>query len=249
MTVPWGDYPDGTFDDDLSGLDGLDEATWRSQKLGTLSGFDDMHAGLKPTIDNAANVPDLVDGQAALETRTDLLDTGYCHLIQSKNWNCPSGGTAKKLPFDVQVGPGKFAVPSANGIRLQKKGLWQASGLILWEKTTYNGITGEPNYLNTAQVLAVHKVSDNSLYTRKHYYYTVLGTVDPTSMAWSHEFVVPDDDAYDVSIWVGYTTGGPTPRKLFGGIQYTKLSVIQQSHSTANIQPGYGDPITEGGPL
>lgn len=49
MTVPGGGFPDGTFDDDLSGLNGLDEATWRaglnSRVIGTAGGSSAPGAG------------------------------------------------------------------------------------------------------------------------------------------------------------------------------------------------------------
>ncbi|KHJ74650.1 fibronectin type III domain-containing protein [Rhodococcus sp. Chr-9] len=38
MTVPGGGYPDGTFDDDLTGLNGLDEATWKQSKFDSAVG-------------------------------------------------------------------------------------------------------------------------------------------------------------------------------------------------------------------
>lgn len=244
--------PDGAYvigstygQDRWQGSNAATEAAIKGQmKTGPLSGFISAQGGFS----GIQHIPDLVDGQTELEDRADLLEgvRGYLHLIQGKNWTVSSGAAAKKLPFETQVGPNQGAIKSNNGIRLLEKGLWRADGLLLWEKTTNNGLTGDPNYIYSAQVLAVHRVSDNTLFTRKHCYRTIGGTVDPESVSWSHEFVVPEDNAYDVSIWVAQSSGAGT-RRLYGGIQYTGLWVTKIDSRIDNIQPGEG--VTEGGPL
>lgn len=251
MTSPGGDTPARM----LNGFGGI--AAWstktraeyeseqRGQITGSLSGIDAFGSAARGAM-NA--VPELRDGQSALEGRTDLLDTGFLHLIQGKNWTCPRGQPARKIPFDTQVGPPKDAVPSDGGARLLKKGLWRADALICWEKATAffgGGATGDPVY--TAAVLAVHRASDNYLLTRKHMYETVLGQIDPTSVFWSHEFVVPTDNTYDVSVWVGQNNSGGRAKKLHGGIQYTGLWVTQLSHSTDHPQPS--ETVSDGGTL
>ncbi|MFD4294130.1 hypothetical protein ACFWQG_13010 [Rhodococcus sp. NPDC058532] len=242
MTVPGGDYPDGTFGDDLSGLDGLNEAAWRQQKLGTLQGFDDSHAGFKPTIDNAAKVPSLVDGQTALEHRADLLEgvVGYCSLVQSKNWSIPGGGSPKKLPFDFQVGPAVGASPSNGGIRMHEKGLWRIDTLITFDRA--------PNFtVNTVAIIGV--VADNSggaVYSQKHFYRTVSGSIDPQAVFFSHTLVIPDDNKYTAYIYVGQTGAG-AGYKAFGGTMYSALSVNKWDNRTINSNaPGT---VPDGGSL
>ncbi|MBM4683853.1 hypothetical protein GS532_07930 [Rhodococcus hoagii] len=65
MTVPWGNYPDGTFDDDLSGLNGLNEASWRAslnaRVIGSSSpgqpGFNGLFGSIVGTIFNTVDDP------------------------------------------------------------------------------------------------------------------------------------------------------------------------------------------------
>ncbi|MBM4508942.1 hypothetical protein GS421_03270 [Rhodococcus hoagii] len=73
MTVPWGNYPDGTFDDDLSGLNGLDEASWRASKLNKVSGFNEAHDRFKAEYISAP----LFNGEVVrLDNRIDEIVVG-----------------------------------------------------------------------------------------------------------------------------------------------------------------------------
>ncbi len=74
MTVPGGSYPDGTFDDDLTGLGGLDEATWKQSKFDAAVGpYNVAQGNFKGEFVSAV----LVNGEIVrLDNRIDALEIG-----------------------------------------------------------------------------------------------------------------------------------------------------------------------------
>ncbi|WP_205915388.1 fibronectin type III domain-containing protein [Prescottella equi] len=97
MTVPWGDYPDGTFDDDLSGLNGIDEASWRASKFNQIDGFNTAHDRFKAEYISAP----LFNGEVVrLDNRIDEIVVGTERAIL---WTFSEYGVWTKHPAAYKV--------------------------------------------------------------------------------------------------------------------------------------------------
>ncbi|MGX6513246.1 fibronectin type III domain-containing protein [Rhodococcus sp. SJ-2] len=88
MTVPGGNFPGGTFDDNLSGLSGLDEASWRAGIISSaLDPYDRSHDGFANTFAGTPFVQHEVD---RLDNRIDEIagDTGttYIATMSTSGW-------------------------------------------------------------------------------------------------------------------------------------------------------------------
>ena len=105
MTVPGGDYPDGAFDDDLSGLSGLDEATWRQ---GIFDAGVGPYNGAKASMDGSYARGEYVYREVTrLDNRIDELVTAdgraqIATFSTDGTWTKPPG--AYKIVVDVMGG-------------------------------------------------------------------------------------------------------------------------------------------------
>ena len=117
-------------------------------------------------------------------------------MFLSKNWNVRGGGAAVTLPFDSQLGPSKAVSLTGTGLKLSKSGLWRADGHVTFYAAPSSwGST----VVTAAATIAVVRSSDKSTYTAKQYD-MVLTTYGPETSAFSHTFVVPDPDAFEVVV-------------------------------------------------
>ncbi|WP_027503251.1 fibronectin type III domain-containing protein [Rhodococcus sp. UNC363MFTsu5.1] len=131
MTVPGGGYPEGTFDDDLSGLDGLNEAAWKNQKLGGIGSFDTAHENFKSEFISAQ----LFGGEVVrLDNRIDEIIIGSERALlytysEAAVW--PKHPAAYKIVVDVLSGATGGTQPSG----APGAGGWSGG----WERATFAG--------------------------------------------------------------------------------------------------------------
>ncbi|WP_156665520.1 fibronectin type III domain-containing protein [Rhodococcus phenolicus] len=132
MTVPGGSYPDGTFDDDLTGLGGLDEATWKQSKFDAAVGpYNVAQGNFKGEFVSAV----LVNGEIVrLDNRIDALEIGteraYRYTYsESDVWT--KHPAAYKVVVDVLSGATSGTQPSStDGL-----GGWSGG----WERIEFTG--------------------------------------------------------------------------------------------------------------
>ncbi|NKS98653.1 hypothetical protein GS498_19225, partial [Rhodococcus hoagii] len=121
MTVPWGNYPDGTFDDDLSGLSGLNEASWRAglnaRVLGSAGGGTGFN-GLNKFLSGQA--VELAGLQSTTQKLLGII--GYAHGYITGGWSGQLG-PAKRGVTGV-IGPTEGVTRQSGAYYLHSKGLW-----------------------------------------------------------------------------------------------------------------------------
>lgn len=263
MTVPWGDYPDGTFDDDLSGLNGLNEASWRAGlNSQVVSPFDGLRTGIVSRFfgGNADAVIDLQDGQNEYNDRLDLLEgvRGYCSTVQGQTWFLGAGTTLKKLPMETQVGPNVGAVPNNGGIRAEEKGLWRFDALATFDPPNRRNSTPDPSWYSIAATLAIVVMSGSTVYSEKIMQQTLHGPIpdsatdpgNPHGLFLSHTVVIPTDGTHTAYTYVSQEGGlnsaiAPKYRIRGGtrtsGLWATKLDFRTDNNIVAPTVPDGGD--------
>lgn len=149
MTVPSGSYPNGTLTQDLSPLNGLDEASWKANlRANKLSGFDAAHAIFSGKRQQyLSQLADMQDGQLGLNDRTDLLAeiSGYGCAVMGRNWVVPADSPAVVVPFDRQVGPAKHVASVSEDMYhgrlcLKQGGLWRVDAMMTMEYRSYTSV-------------------------------------------------------------------------------------------------------------
>ncbi|NKS02517.1 hypothetical protein GS528_16095 [Rhodococcus hoagii] len=136
MTVPWGDYPDGTFDDDLSGLNGIDEASWRASKFNQIDGFNTAHDRFKAEYISAP----LFNGEVVrLDNRIDEIVVGTERAIL---WTFSEYGVWTKTSRGLQGRRGRHIRRLGRLVRNQRlrSGAGGAGGFSGgWERFIFTG--------------------------------------------------------------------------------------------------------------
>jgi hypothetical protein len=228
VTTPGGSAPDGAW---VLGSDYGKSITEESAKVTMKTPVINVWEGaqinwrqwLEKPFDTFA---DLKDGQIAYNDRVDLLNqvSGFSASVMGRNWLVPLS-TWVRVPFGVQVGPGKRAgvepaVPENVGGRLIIKagGLWRVDALMncLGYTRRYNwgGLTGVDTYdywpLSVTYLLEVVNSAGTVLTSREcksqagNQFTSVSIPQDPTvaqSVAFSHTFVLDNIDEANSATW------------------------------------------------
>ena len=225
MTTPGQNAPDGAWQygdrmgQQMAGMS-ADEVIemmtgqTRGKANAAVGGWNGMVADVD---DLAAQVPDV---QLELNERVDLLDgvRGYCNSFLGANWTV-GGNADKQLPFDSQIGPPKGAVLyNGVGIKLLEKGLWRADVHLSFQVQSgwFTGAALASVFLTVRPVSAPLAV-----FTRRQYS-LVIGRAGDETANFSHTFVVPDDNAFFVTVELNHKN---TKQTVFGGTVRSGLSV------------------------
>ncbi|MGY2060374.1 hypothetical protein ACW9HQ_36390, partial [Nocardia gipuzkoensis] len=168
------------------------------------------------------------DGQADLGSRLDLLESvsGYQSLFMGKSWDVV-GGKWVTLPFDEQLGPNKDADKFLNGIRFKSKGLWRSDAHVTFAPAppAWGG-----NAVPAQVLVEVKQVGDLKTYTA-HEYDIVITQLGAETAAFSHTFVIPEDDQFFVTVSVYHPKSSAT---VYGGTLRSALSVNRWDLGTNN---------------
>ena len=165
-----------------------------------------------------------VDGQTALNQRTDLLspllDYGSCYMADKFNFN----GSNAAVCFSNQIGPMRGCHISTGRIILEDKGLWDIRCQLKYDISLLNGICGlEVRILRP----------DNSIYSVQEGLNYATGQATITVVT---SVVVPDP-GYKVQVVVVRTTSG---RGIEGGPKANRLTVQHLSRDTTTGNTGQG---------
>ena len=232
MTTPGQNAPDGAWQfgdrmgQEMAGMT-------REDIIAMMTGQarSDMNTAVGGWNGMTADVDDLAeqvhDVQLELGERVDLLDgvRGYCSTYLGSNWLVP-GNQGKQLPFDAQLGPAKGAAPQSGGIRLLEKGLWRADAHVGFQVQSgwFTGAARAVVYL-TVRVAATWET-----YSQREYS-LVVGRAGDETAAFSHTFVVPEDDTYIVTVDMFHQN---TRQYVFGGTLRSALSVNKWDFRVTN---------------
>lgn len=233
MTAPNGVTPDGAYV--ISSNYGSDVPNDQQSVIDMITGKPktDAHGaanGWKGQFADLANLAGQVrDGQLDLNNRLDLLEevSGYCSTFMGNNWNV-AGGRWVTLPFEQQLGPNKNAEKFQGGIKFNRKGLWRADCHVTFAPAPSNWIGGT----NTPATVSVDivRISDQQVYT-SHHFDIVLTTLGPETAAFSHTFVLPEDNAFYAKVLVIHPKDWAG---VYGGTLRSSLSVNRWDSGTAN---------------
>ena len=227
MTTPGGDAPDGAYViGSRFGSDETEAGIRAKLRGGTLNGYEDSQMQWQGLTSDLAELADEIrDGQLDLIDRIDLLEgvEGYCSTFLGKNWNVAPGQRIK-LPFDVQLGPNKGAVPYNDGIRLLSKGLWRSDCHVSFYKSPGAAIAASVHVM-------VCRVSDDTVYS-EHEYDIVVTASGAETAAFSHTFVISSNDNFYVRVEVKHNRNAR--HGVYGGTLRSALSVNKWDNGTSN---------------
>ncbi|GAB4588747.1 hypothetical protein [Nocardia sp. IFM 10818] len=232
MTAPNGVVPDGAYvitskygsdiqKDDVMGIITGDKRTKYNATGGEWGGKWDELASLAGKVR---------DGQLDMNNRLDLLESisGYQSLFMGKNWEIRGGHSRwVQLPFDTQLGPNKNAEKFQDGIKFVTRGLWRADCHVTFAAAPSGwGSTAVP----ATVAVTVNRISDGSVFT-EHDYDIVITQLGAETAAFSHTFVIPEDDKFFVKVSVYH------PKEwawVIGGTLRSALSVNRWDVGTTN---------------
>lgn len=221
MTVPWGNYPDGTFDDDLSGLNGLNEASWRARLNARVLGSGSSGTGFNGMNGFFNGLLGIIDGHtvelAGLQSTTQKLEgiIGYAHGYIAGGWSGQLG-PAKRGVTGV-IGPTEGVTRQAGAYYLHSKGLWVADGRLNIDQA---GIL-----VGTTTELQIR------VYSPGGSLHAIAVSLENTGGRHCHvvhlPFTVPSAGYY-VEFWADV----PVARNAWGGSQFNGFSVEKRSLET-----------------
>lgn len=241
MTTPGGTGPDGAWViGTIGGAQTLDEAAVYAATTGGVRGsYQNAQTKLKELTDPIDQaLEEFEDSQLEMGDRIDLLEgvQGYCSLFLDRNWQI-TGNKRITLPFNTQLGPNKGASSfGGHSIKFAGKGLWRADGHVSFMTPPSNWWGGSP--VNLQAWIKVYSTvgtgaggAAGGAYTEKQYDSTVT-MIGPETIAFSHTFVIPNDDAFAVCVQVSQPKSQTIG--LYGGTLRSALSVNKWDNGTTN---------------
>lgn len=247
MTTPGQAAPDGAwqYGDRLGqDLSGMTESQIIEMMTGQTRGSANTAVGgWNGVVADVSTLADEVeDVQLELNERVDLLDgvRGYCNAYLGLNWTV-GGNADKQLPFDSQIGPPKGAeLYNGVGIKMLEKGLWRADVHLSFQVQSgwFTGAALASVYLSVRPT-----ANPTSVFTRRQYS-LVIGRAGDETASFAHTFVIPDDDAYFVTVEINHKN---TRQTVFGGTVRSGLSVNKWDFRIDN--PVVAPTVPDGGTL
>lgn len=227
MTTPGQNAPDGAWQfGDRMGQEYA--GMTREELIAMMTGQarSDMNTAVGGWNGMTADVDDLAaqvqDVQLGLGDRVDLLDgvRGHFSTYLGSNWRV-GGNADKQLPFDSPLGPPKGAeLYNGVGIKLLEKGLWQANVHVSFQVQS-GWFTGAA--LASVFLTVRPTANPTGIFTRRQYS-LVVGRAGDETANFSNIFVIPDDNAYFVTVELNHKN---TWQTVFGGTVRSGLSVTK----------------------
>lgn len=222
MTVPWGGFPDGTFDDDLSGLAGLDEASWRAGLYTKVIGSSGGGRGFNGLSSFLGGLLGTVDGHgtelADLQDKTQKLEgvIGYAHGYINGGWSGQLG--LAKRSIDRAIGPTVGVTRASGAYYLNSKGLWVADARLNVNTAGFGvGTTTELHIRVYSPGGSLHATAASLATTAERHCHSV-----------HLPFTVPSAGYY-VEFWADV----PLARDALGGSHFNGFSVEKRSMETS----------------
>lgn len=246
MTTPGGNFPDDAISsDDLTPLQGLDEASWRANISGqAVGGFNAGHVNLLGVLgdtitqglidvaealfgpfseDETTAVQHIQDGQLALNNRLDLMGdiSGYAVAYIPINYY-RNANYFFNVPFYSRVGPQKNATVNGDGTITLAKGTWRIFALMTSDQ-----------HNNLISIMRIEVLRPNgSIYSYKESQQNVNANKWNTYQIY-HPVVLPDA-GYKVRVRFRYNRGPGLNLYFRGGTHLSHLAVDRMDLNSDN---------------